>query len=139
MNSTLKGHDANWAQIRHLVMRLLEQHEDTIEDLLEIVKGSDDTGGLITRVCLLEEQVKQARIQMGLADKEVAKISLKSDSAHKKINGHLQDVVMPKDEWGKKKIMQIAAGILGILTVLSTALGKLVEYVLQQVGSGGTP
>ena len=131
----ISSHDGNWSQLRYLVMRLLEEHEEAIEELQTIVQGSDADGGMCARVQVLSSQLEEVK-------KRLKEIDTKANSAHKKANEVATKVALVKPD-GSVEIMnrKMIAGLLAILTVLSTGLSKLVELVahLFQSGGGTTP
>jgi len=119
------GHDGNWAELRRLVLRLLEEHEELLEKLRVEVKGSAGTPGLTERMQALEVLVEEARRRLDALDK-------KANSAHDKINKHLQD-----DGCGKRSKKQTAV-LVGIISALAAGLLKLAE-ILYNLMNAPTP
>jgi chromosome segregation ATPase len=114
------SHDGNWSQLRHLVLRLLEEHEEAISELSCMVTGDADHEGLATKIRVLEEQLAEARQKVGEIDR-------KANKAHDKGNRNAETLA----GLGSSK-KQIAA-LIGVVTTLSTALSKLVDLVFELV------
>lgn len=113
MTTPIGGQDGNWTQLRRLIMHLLEEHEEAIDGLKELIEGTGaDDPGLKTRIAVIETKHQKACEELKVVQRRLNRL--------------------PADSKSKLQLV-------GVLTVMSAALGKLIELVVHLLtNSGGT-
>lgn len=156
MGDDISRQQGNWSQLRTLVLRLLQAHEDTLDEhdkkiglsatvdaelkkdldrCLEEIFGDASTDSLRTAIRLV--QAEQAGMR-----KDVEGAHAKANAAHAKANelaknlaAHESKCLPAVDHVAKKEgpSTKVVAGLVGIITVLANAVIELLKHLF----SGG--
>ena len=106
------SNEGNWAQLRQLVLRLLEEHEEVLDQLSALVQGSPGNKGVMERIAVVEQEICQLRARFKVIEKKFDSFSV---AEH------------------KKKDPKVVAALVGIVSALAYALGKLVDLAVDLV------